>query len=385
MPFTQLGDVGLGQDHNVGSPRGNGNYVNLGSNNHGTVLLASNLYMDDGADNLKVANSHPTMAGAAIQIPGNGQPRQNYMEFWTTPPNAVNQGQDFGDIYSLRFVITSSGNVGIGTPNPEAALHLAPHPGRPDEEVWIEGSDPASGVTAFTRLRAATSNGVRESQLLFGGECSFVWMPSRGATGGQQAKNTLTLLVSTDPAGNVTARLARFDADLVLRNDQGGETIRLERQAGDLVVKGTATVSGDVILAGGDCAEDFDVSESEEVVPGAVVVMNQSGALEPCHQAYDKRVMGVISGAGDFKPGIVLDKKQEPNNRMPVALLGKTCCKVDAQYCSIQVGDQLTTSPTLGHAMKAQNPERAFGCLIGKALKPLEAGQGLIPILVALR
>jgi hypothetical protein len=102
MPFSQLGVVGLGQDHNVGSPRGNGNYANLGSNNHGTVLLASNLSMDDGDDNLKTANNHPTMPGAAIQIPGNGQPRQNDIEFWTTPPNNLNQGQDFGDINQQR-------------------------------------------------------------------------------------------------------------------------------------------------------------------------------------------------------------------------------------------------------------------------------------------
>jgi hypothetical protein len=85
MPFSQLGAVGLGQDHNVGSPRGNGNYANLGSNNHGTALLASNLYIDDDSDNLKIANNHPMMAGAAIQIPGNGQPRQNHIEFWTHP------------------------------------------------------------------------------------------------------------------------------------------------------------------------------------------------------------------------------------------------------------------------------------------------------------
>src|SRR4051794_40526404 len=105
MPFTQLGFVGLGEEPNVGSPRGNRNFVNLGSNHHGTLLLASNLYMDDAADNLKIANSHATMAGAAIQIPGNGQARQNHIEFWTTPPNAVQQGHDFGDIRSLRIVV----------------------------------------------------------------------------------------------------------------------------------------------------------------------------------------------------------------------------------------------------------------------------------------
>ena len=51
----------------------------------------------------------------------------------------------------------------------------------------------------------------------------------------------------------------------------------------------------------------------------------------------------------------------------------------------IEVGDLLTTSPTAGHAMKAIEPHRVFGSVIGKALSPLEEGQGLIPILIALQ
>ena len=70
---------------------------------------------------------------------------------------------------------------------------------------------------------------------------------------------------------------------------------------------------------------------------------------------------------------------------MPVALLGKVYCKVDAGYSPVEVGDLLTTSPTPGHAMKAAEPQRAFGSVIGKALRGLEAGQGLIPILIALQ
>lgn len=70
---------------------------------------------------------------------------------------------------------------------------------------------------------------------------------------------------------------------------------------------------------------------------------------------------------------------------MPVALLGKVYCKADAQLSPIEVGDLLTTSPTPGHAMKAENPLAAFGSVIGKALAPLKGGQGLIPILIALQ
>ena len=38
---------------------------------------------------------------------------------------------------------------------------------------------------------------------------------------------------------------------------------------------------------------------------------------------------------------------------MPLALVGKVYCKVNAQYAPVEVGDLLTTSPTLGHAMRA--------------------------------
>src|SRR5262249_45894297 len=112
----------------------------------------------------------------------------------------------------------------------------------------------------------------------------------------------------------------------------------------------------------------------------------EDGTLYQSQRAYDKRVAGVVSGAGEFKPGIVLDKQpQSQSNRKPIALLGKVFCKVDASYAPIQVGDLLTTSDTTGHAMKANDPLKAFGAIIGKALRPLKGGQGLIPILVALQ
>ena len=115
------------------------------------------------------------------------------------------------------------------------------------------------------------------------------------------------------------------------------------------------------------------------------MVVGEKGALHQSHQAYDKRVAGVISGAGDYKPGIVLDKQHSQSNRKPIALLGKVYCKVDASHASIEVGDLLTTSDRPGHAMKAADPLKAFGSVIGKALRPLKEGQGLIPILIALQ
>jgi hypothetical protein len=149
--------------------------------------------------------------------------------------------------------------------------------------------------------------------------------------------------------------------------------------------EGDVEVTGDIRLANADCAEDFDVSGVDKVEPGTVMVLGNEGALSESQCAYDKRVAGVISGAGTYKPGIVLDKKQTRGNRQPVALMGKVFCKVDATFGAIEVGDLLTTSTTPGHAMKTSDPFKAFGAVIGKALRPLTEGQGFIPILIALQ
>jgi hypothetical protein len=148
---------------------------------------------------------------------------------------------------------------------------------------------------------------------------------------------------------------------------------------------GIIEVPGDIRLTGADCAENFDVEDAQSLEPGMVMVIGDEEKLSQCTEAYDKRVAGVISGAGDYKPGMILGNNQSQNKRLPVALTGKVYCKVDTQYAPIAVGDLLTTSPSPGHAMKASDPRKALGAVLGKALRPLEQGQGRVPILVALQ
>jgi hypothetical protein len=149
---------------------------------------------------------------------------------------------------------------------------------------------------------------------------------------------------------------------------------------------GDVEVTGDSRLTTGqDCAEDFEVAVAGEIEPGTVMVIKEGGSLEPSAYAYDRKVAGVVSGAGDCKPAIVLGRCKAQTNRIPVALVGKVYCKVDARFSPIEVGDLLTTSTTPGHAMKADDPLKALGSLIGKALHLLKEGLGLIPILVALQ
>ena len=148
---------------------------------------------------------------------------------------------------------------------------------------------------------------------------------------------------------------------------------------------GDVEVTGDIRLVNADVAEDFATSNVDTAEPGTVMVLDEDGMVRPSERAYDKRVAGVVSGAGHYKPAIVLDRAPMPEDRTTISLVGKVYCKVDAQYGSIDVGDLLTTSSTPGHAMKAADPLKAFGAVIGKALRPLAEGQGLIPILIALQ
>jgi len=143
---------------------------------------------------------------------------------------------------------------------------------------------------------------------------------------------------------------------------------------------------GCIKLLGAHCAEDFNVSEVETAEPGTVMRIDDEGALKPCDHPYDHRVAGVVSGGEGYGPGIILDKQESEVDRITVASLGRAYCKVDAGGAPIGVGDLLTTSGTVGHAMKVTDWSQALGSVLGKALRSLDQGQqGMIPILVSLQ
>jgi hypothetical protein len=152
---------------------------------------------------------------------------------------------------------------------------------------------------------------------------------------------------------------------------------------GEVHVTRDLTVDGDVILANADIAEDFDVAYAD-AEPGMVLCIGDDEQLRPCTTENDTRVVGVISGAGTFRPAVILDRAKPDPTRHPVALTGRVYCKVDARREAVATGDLLTTSSTPGHAMRA-DPHRAAGAVIGKALRPLRGGTGLVPVLVALQ
>jgi hypothetical protein len=173
------------------------------------------------------------------------------------------------------------------------------------------------------------------------------------------------------------------DEELLVVTQDGNVGIGTSTPQARLEVNGDIIATGDIILRNEDFAEDFDFAEMIDA--GTVVALNGEGKLEPSSQPYDTRVVGVVSGAGHLRPGLILGRQPTRGNRLPIALVGKVCCRVDAEPSPIAVGDLLTTAILPGCAMKVQDGARAFGAVIGKALAPLGAGQGLIPILVALQ
>ncbi|GAB2569553.1 hypothetical protein [Microlunatus antarcticus] len=148
---------------------------------------------------------------------------------------------------------------------------------------------------------------------------------------------------------------------------------------------GNVVVTGDLVLAGADYAENFDAAPSDGVPPGTVVVLDDEGRVQPCTSAYDRRAVGVVSGAGRYRPGVVLDGSTATDHHVSLALMGKVYCLVDATSDPVEVGDMLTTSARPGHAMRVSDTTRAFGAVIGKALAPARGDGALIPVLVTLQ
>lgn len=174
------------------------------------------------------------------------------------------------------------------------------------------------------------------------------------------------------------------------RDEAGGRRLVIrneDHQRDDIVLNndGNVTFAGDIILTNADCAEEFEVDDPLGLTPGTVVSIGREARLRMSSKPYDRQVAGVVAGAHDLRPGILLGRCASGSPHVPVALLGRVWCKADASGEAIEVGDLLTTAATPGHAMKASDPQRSFGAVIGKALDRLTEGRGLIRALVALQ
>jgi hypothetical protein len=235
------------------------------------------------------------------------------------------------------LAVEEAGNVGIGTVDPEATLHVA---------YGDSGQTPDAVRGLFVE-----NSGVSNS-----------WYVFQTATAGGGKSFSIT------NAGNVGVGTADPQA-------------RLD-------VDGTSRTKILEIIGGSDLAEPFEIVGDGDVKPGTVVAIDprHPGQLRVVDKAYDPTVAGCVSGANGLQPGLTMQQAGTvAEGAFPVALSGRVYCLADAAYGPILPGDLLTTSDTPGHAMKATDREKSFGSVIGKAMSSLEAGRGLVLMLVTLQ
>jgi hypothetical protein len=138
-------------------------------------------------------------------------------------------------------------------------------------------------------------------------------------------------------------------------------------------------------------AEDYAemLPAVEGLAPGDVLVIGPDGKLILSTQAYQANVVGVYSTQPGFVGGYPVDGPV--TGTIPLAIVGVVPVKVSTENGPIHPGDLLTTSTIPGFAMKASTVTvngitfYPSGVLIGKALEGLDAGEGLILVLVTLQ
>jgi hypothetical protein len=257
---------------------------------------------------------------------------------------------------AIRMYFAAGGNIGIGTTAPAARLDIF---GGNWDTASTEGDLRIGNATYRLKIGVATGGaGAGHTTIAAQGGVNAL---SLGAGTTLDTQRTLTILGTGNVGIGTTAPAAKLD------------------------VNGTARVKV-LEITGADLAEKFPTSEALE--PGTVVEIDPDnpGQLRKAQGAYNTRVAGVVAGANGLSKGIVLGNLEGSENHTPIAISGRVWVYADATQEAIEPGDLLTTSDLPGHAMKASDPSRAHGTVIGKAMTRLEKGKtGMVLVLVNLQ
>lgn len=272
---------------------------------------------------------------------------------------------------AYRFVVTEAGDVGIGLTAPKSKLH----------------------VKGDLRLQSANNNTFRigvddGGDLNFIRDGNIVSMQIGDASGNvliQDKDEKATITLSPSDAANQIGGEIRLKAGADLKT-----TIEID---GNWNGSGKGRIRTDEleIEGGADISEKFDVHSTEAIgAPKAGMLVSiddlDAGKLKVTRQAYDKKVVGIISGANGVNTGLYMGQKgSEADGRHPVALVGRVYVLADAAYGKIEAGDLITSSPVPGYAMKVKSHKKAKGAIVGKAMSSLEKGQGYVLVLVNLQ
>jgi hypothetical protein len=294
---------------------------------------------------------------------------------WSTPDPS-------GNINS-----TNTGNIGIGTTNPGFPLHVE------------KNQNGATGVFVFNTTNGTLAQaGGGVSRTTNFSDKYFTWGVTAPLFSGVGYQETGYFHTKGIPIkfGTMSAHNLYFFTDGITNTRMailsgGNVGINNPNPIEKLDVVGNIKVTGNIDVSGNINAKYQDVAEwvptSEQIPAGTVVVLDstKSNHVIASTTGYDTRVAGVISE----QPGIALGERGD--NKVLVATTGRVKLKVDATRGAIEVGDLLVTSDVPGRAMKSKAIEvggvqiHRPGTLLGKALEPLDKGQGQILVLLSLQ
>jgi hypothetical protein len=307
-----------------------------------------------GSSSPTIAITNTGMSGSPYLVIGMNS-GNNAALFQTT------SGKDF-KFYNGQYALTilgSNGNVGLGTNAPSSRLHVVD---ATPPQLILENT---SGNVRMDLWRPSSSN---NAQVAFKTNGSFDYQI------GEFADSNLQIRSVTSPNNGLT-----------LVGSNGNVGIGTTNPTTKLEIAGDVTVSGNISAKYQDLAEW--VSATQILPAGTVVVLDTEtdNAIIPSSVSYDTHVAGVVSDS----PGIVLGVGGP--GKLKIATTGRVKVHVDTSNGPIQRGDLLVTSTREGVAMRSEPIDvggakfHRPGTLIGKALEPLESGEGEILVLLSLQ